>query len=431
MSHHQFENQLIDGFDKALSHSGVSGERLASRLSQLFEIGLTAEGGSHRIGFSSEERKAKGLVTQWMKEAGLQVREDEAGNVFGRLAGQKDAGPTVMSGSHVDTVPNGGHFDGTLGVLAALEVVEAWNETGYQPFSPFEVAIFSDEEGARFNKGLTGSEAFTGAVDVESLKLLNDFEGLPAPKVFESDGLSIDHLSNAKADFNNIKAFVEVHIEQGKRLEAVDEPVGVVTGIAGPCWIKFHFQGSAGHAGNTPMDDRHDALVAASELVFQVPSLPSQVSDSAVATVGKFNVSPNGVNVIPGEIEFYVDVRDINEATRDKLVDLVVEHAEAIAEKHNIKIDHEITTKVTPVPISEDMQEVMCQAARDNDFNPILLPSGAGHDALIVGRHIPIAMLFVRSKDGISHHPEEWSSLSDCVSVVHVLKHALEQLTSE
>jgi allantoate deiminase len=427
----QLEKRLIADFDPSLSHSGVNGLRLASRIQSLSEIGRSEVCGSYRIGFSKVERQAKNLVKDWMDQAGMETREDAAGNIFGRLRGRDKSLPAVLSGSHVDTVPNGGHFDGVLGVLTALEVVEAWKESNYVPERPYEVVVFTDEEGSRFNGGFTGSLAMVGEIDIEEQKLKKDINGVPFEQVITNDGLSMNHFFNTKRDFKEINMFVEVHIEQGKRLEKEDVPVGIVTGIAGPCWMKITFRGTAGHAGNTPMNDRQDAMAAAGEFAYRVKTLPEKVSSSAVATVGKLHVNPNGVNVIPGEVELYVDIRDIHKHTRDELANLVTAAAKDISEKNSVSVELEETLRTNPVPIKEVFQEQLAISVEDHGITPVFLPSGAGHDAMIVGRHIPVAMLFVRSKNGISHNPKEWSSLNDCAHGAHVLKHFLEDVTEK
>ncbi|MCR2822051.1 M20 family metallo-hydrolase [Lederbergia panacisoli] len=420
-----YEKLIID-YDKNLDHHGVNGVRLANRLSALSKIGRTVDGGSNRIGFSEEEKKAKYLIKKWMDDAGLIVSVDGAGNVIGRLEGKNPNLPAIFSGSHVDSVPNGGHFDGPLGVLAALEVVEAWKETGYIPERSFEIIVFTDEEGTRFNGGLIGSMSMVGEVKKEVLQDQVDIYGVTFEEVLGNIGLSMDSLLSAKRDLSNIAAFVEVHIEQGKRLEKAGIPVGIVTGIAGPSWLEMNFTGIAGHAGNTPMDDRKDALVAASQFIAELTSLPKQVSQTAVATVGKLYVHPNGVNVIPGQVKLTVDIRDIHEKSRNELVNLIIEKATSICMNNHIKLEWKETLRVDPVPIKEVMQDRLLKAILANQIEPFYLPSGAGHDAMIMGRHIPAAMLFVQSKDGISHNPLEWSSLNDCIQAVHVLKHFVE-----
>jgi len=421
-------DELLRPYDFANDKDGISGKRLAERLDEISKIGRTAENGSNRPGFSLAEKQAKNLVVKWMIEVGLDVHEDGAGNIFGRLSGKAKEDLTILSGSHIDTVPNGGHFDGVLGVLSALEVVEAWKEVGYQPNKSFEVAIFTDEEGSRFNSGFGGSEAMMGKVNTDEKLQLTDIEGKSFSEVLASVGLSVEGYEKASRSLDDIEMFVELHIEQGKRLEKENLPCGIVTGIAGPSWISLTFSGEAGHAGNTPMNDRRDALVAASEFVNRLSQLPQQINDSAVATVGKINVHPNGVNVIPGEVNLYVDIRDIYEETRDKLIDQVIDLSEEIAQKHSVQVKHEEKTRVTPIPIAQDNQRLLAETFESMGLQPYYLPSGAGHDAMIIGEAIPISMIFVRSKGGISHNPAEWTDLVDAVVGARVLKSFIERL---
>ncbi|WP_188456699.1 M20 family metallo-hydrolase [Virgibacillus oceani] len=428
MAANSIQEQLMKGYDEKHDYDGLSGERVASRLAELSAIGRTIENGSNRPGFSLEEKQAKEKVSAWMRQAGLAVYQDGAGNIFGRLSGKSDYLPSIVSGSHVDSVPNGGHFDGPLGVLSALEVVEAWKDTGYQPEKPFEVVIFSDEEGARFNGGFNGSEGMLGLGNMEEKLLLRDALGMSFEEVLHDVGLSVAGYEKAKRNLDEIEMFVEVHIEQGKRLEKENLPCGIVTGIAGPCWLDFTFDGKAGHAGNTPMNDRHDALVAASEFILEINKLPRQISESAVATVGKLDVKPNGVNVIPGKVTLSVDIRDIYKETRDELVERVIALGSVIAKKHDVLVGSVENMRVNPVPIKEEIQLAFEKSFRAKGIRPYKLPSGAGHDAMIVGGELPIAMLFVQSKDGISHNPDEWSDLNDCVQSIHVLKHFIESL---
>ncbi|MFG6117902.1 Zn-dependent hydrolase [Thalassobacillus sp. B23F22_16] len=419
--------ELMTGFDNKLSHSGVNGERLASRLHELSRIGLDDNGGVTRPGYSKEEKQAKELVIRWMKEIGINVTADGAGNVFGRMEGKQD-GPAIVSGSHVDSVPNGGHFDGPLGVLSALEVAESWKETGYIPEKTYEVAIFSDEEGSRFKSSLTGSRAFMGQITKEEMNKLHDVSGKSFEEVLHEYGSTIEEYLNAGKTNKHIDTFVEVHIEQGKILEQENQPVGIVSGVAGPALVEFTFTGESRHAGNTPMNDRRDPLIAASMFIQAVEKFPEQVSETAVATVGKLNVRPNGFNVIPQEVKLVVDLRDIYESTRDELLDLITQEAKKIAEERNIDLGIAINAKIKPLPIQEELQGKLADSLDAFDMEPIKIPSGAGHDAMIIGSKFPSAMLFVRSKDGLSHNPGEWTSLNDCVYGVHTLKSFVERL---
>lgn len=418
--------KLTAGYDQSLSRGGVDGRRVAERLSELSKIGASIEGGVTRPGYSSEEKQAKQVVKTWMEQSGLQVIEDGAGNVIGRLEGTEN-GKAIMSGSHVDSVPNGGNFDGPLGVIAALEVVEAWKETGYLPRKPYEVVIFSDEEGTRFGSGLTGSHAMVGQLTEQETELKIDKDGKSFETVIEEYGSSLSAVWHAKRKMSDIELFVELHIEQGKILEKNDLSVGVVKGIAGPVWMNVTFEGEAGHAGNTPMNDRRDSMVAASHFIHSVSSLPSRFSETAVATIGKLNVFPNGINVIPQKVELTVDIRDIHEDKRDALVEAIIEAAEQSGVAHNVDVTCQKTLTVQPLLINEELLSDMKESITKFGIEPMELISGAGHDAMVLGREIPSAMLFVQSKKGISHNPEEWTDLSDCVNGVQVLKDFIEQ----
>ncbi len=417
--------ELLKDYNAKLDYSGISGERIAKRLFELSQIGFVQVGGVKRSGFSDEEKAAKVLVKKWMQEAGLEVSEDGAGNVLARLEG-KTKRPAIASGSHVDSVPSGGNFDGPLGVLSALEVVESWKETGYIPDKPYEVIIFSDEEGSRFNSGLTGSQAMTGAMTDQEMDQLRDYNSETLEQVLAHYGSTLESFKAAKRNLEELELFVEIHIEQGKKLEQANQPVGIVSGIAGPAWLEVEYIGEAGHAGNTPMIGRKDCLVAAAEFLQSIPQFPKALNDTAVATVGKLNVFPNGANVIPESVKMLVDIRDINEEPRDQLLDQLSEQAEKVAKANEIQSNIKINTRIQPVPIAENLQKRLAKSLNKFNIVPTYIPSGAGHDAMNLGRFIPVAMLFVRSKDGISHNPKEWSSLNDCIMGIHVLKDFIE-----
>ncbi|REB08784.1 Zn-dependent hydrolase [Sporosarcina sp. BI001-red] len=418
--------KLTTGYDQSLSRGGIDGRRIAERLSELSMIGASAEGGVTRPGYSCEEKQAKQVVKSWMEQSGLKVTEDGAGNVIGRLEGT-GIRKTIVSGSHVDSVPNGGNFDGPLGVISALEVVEAWKETGYLPRKSYEVVIFSDEEGTRFGAGLTGSHAMVGQLTEDATSLKVDKDGKSFETVIEEYGSSLPAVWRAKREMNDIELFVELHIEQGKILEKSDVSVGAVKGIAGPVWMNVTFQGEAGHAGNTPMDDRRDSMVAASHFIHMVSTLPRQFSETAVATIGKLNVFPNGVNVIPQKVELTVDIRDIHEDKRDCLVEAIIEAAEQSGVAHHVDVTCQKTLAVQPLLVDEELLSNMKESISEFGMEPMELMSGAGHDAMVMGREVPAAMLFVKSKKGISHNPEEWTDLSDCVIGVHVMKDFIEK----
>lgn len=416
--------KLLEGYHQSLNYEGVDGERLAERLNTLSKIGTMESGGITRIGFSDEEKTAKGEVIKWMEEAGLTVETDGIGNVFGRLKG-KDNTESIASGSHVDSVPDGGNFDGPLGVLAALEVAEAWQANGYVPEKSFEVVIFSDEEGSRFNSGIFGSRSYMGQIDEDTIESIRDSNGLSLKEVLENYGSSLEAYQSVEQ--RDWTFFAELHIEQGKILEKNNQPTGIVSGIAGPAWLEVEFKGTAGHAGNTPMNDRQDALVAAGLFVSEIETLPGKVSDTAVTTVGKLEVSPNGANVIPESVKMIVDVRDIYEDTRDEVLNMVKQKAEEVSRLRQIDVVLNTTTQIKPVPIQKEYKDDIAEILKNMNIDPIEIPSGAGHDSMVVGSKIPVAMIFARSENGISHNPKEWTTLNDCVTSVHVLKQMLEK----
>lgn len=424
---YDLEQILLTDYDHSWTKNGVSGERIAKRLGDLSKIGLTSHQGVSRVGFSPLEQQAKELVMKWMKDAEMTVTQDGAGNVVGRISGKNNEAASIASGSHVDSVPEGGHFDGPLGVIAALEVAESWKEQGITPIKPYEVYVFTDEEGTRFNGGLTGSRAMTGALDMNSQVTLKDSDGFTFEEVLTTTGKTLEGFSQAKRENLGIERFIEVHIEQGKKLEQASLPVGIVKGIAGPSWTEVIFEGNAGHAGNTPMNDRQDALTAASELILYIEKSPSLVSSTGVATVGKVHVEPNGANVIPGKVSLITDIRDIEEYSRDLIVSNVANKAHEIATSRNVKVTITEKMRTPPVPIGEEMTGILNSVFDDMNINKQYLVSGAGHDAMMLGAHIPVAMIFARSKDGVSHNPAEWTTLTDCTISAHVLRAAIEK----
>lgn len=402
--------------------------RMAQRLHELSQIGLTSDSGSARIAYSPEDRQAKRLLKIWMQEAGLDVREDAIGNVFGRLPGANPELPVLLSGSHIDTVPNGGHFDGIVGVLSALEVAQAWHEQGFVPSRSLEVVAFADEEGSRFHASLTGSHFMMGELTLDSVQHYRDDNGNSFEQVLTNDGLDPAKLAEAVRRPEDIHAYVELHIEQGQVLENQGLPIGVVNGIAGPAWLEMKWYGRASHAGTTPMGMRFDALAGAGEFVARLEKLPPAFSSTAVATVGKFDVYPNGSNVIPGEVRLVVDVRDIDLVQRDLLLTAIMEEAAGIARQRGLELKMEVTIKIDPTSMSRDLMDKITTAIEHAGYPAFELVSGAGHDAMVIGRQIPTAMIFIRCLEGISHNPAEWASLADIAIGVQVLDETLKQL---
>ncbi len=401
----------------------INQDRLWRRIEALSEVGKQETGGVTRLTFSKEERIAKDLVAKWMKEAGLRVWEDAVGNLIGRKEGRDRNAAVVLTGSHLDSVYNGGNFDGPLGVLSSLEAVQTLNETGIETERPIEVIAFTDEEGARFRFGMTGSRGLAGMLTRAELEA-RDSEGMTIAQAMLSVGFNPENISEAARASKSVYAYVEVHIEQGRILERANLPVGVVTGIAGPLWLKFTITGQAGHAGTTPMALRHDALVGTA-LVVQVIEEESKREERTVGTVGQLSVIPGGVNIIPGRVEFTLDLRDVDIDIRKGVEQKIRERALQICRDRGLLLDVEILQDIEPVYCSNEIQNAVRTACNAIGIDTIDIVSGAGHDGMQLQDLCPIGMIFVRSKDGISHHPDEWSSKEDCGVGAEVLYHTL------
>ncbi|WP_270181277.1 Zn-dependent hydrolase [Alkalihalobacillus sp. CinArs1] len=392
-------------------------------------IGATEAGGNSRFPYTSEYREAIEWVKKWMREIGMSVQEDAIGNVYGKIKGIHTH-KSLMLGSHIDTVPNGGMFDGLLGVLSALTAVESFIERNGMPKWSIEVAVFADEEGSRFNHGLLGSRAMIGEIDEEALLTYRDDEDTTLSEAMTADGLNPDGLKSAERDMDEFIGYLELHIEQGLVLETNKQQIGVVEGIAGPARETFTFIGSADHAGNTPMNMRQDALIGASELITSIEQLPAKYSDTAVATVGKITNSPNGTNVIAGKTTVTVDIRDIDRDARENLIDAIKERASSIAKTRGLRLETSNSIRVEPVHMNDEMTNMIEESTNELNLTYRRMPSGAGHDAMLVGKKIPTGMIFVPSKNGKSHTPEEWTSLTECLDGILVMERTIGKILS-
>lgn len=406
----------------------INADRLWDRLMQLSSIGAQEAGGVTRLSFSPEERAAKDLVTGFMKEAGLTVREDEVGNLIGRKEGKNPNAPVVLVGSHLDSVPSGGNFDGPLGVLAGVEALQTMNEQGVETENPIEVIAFTDEEGTRFGYGMIGSRGIAGLLRREELDC-RDEAGVSIAEAMVNCGLDPAQIDKAAREPGSVKAYVELHIEQGKVLESRGLSVGVVSGVAGPLWMKFVLEGEAGHAGATPMTMRRDSLAAAAEvmLVIEREAMRQEIS---VGTVGKLQVFPGGVNIIPGRAEFTLDLRDVDVAVRDLVEQAIMSQAKAICERRGVKLQVELLQRINPAVCSEDIRAAIKEACAAEGLETITLPSGAGHDCMQLTGLCPVGMIFARSKDGISHNPAEYTSKEDCGNGAQVLYRTVVSLAN-
>jgi allantoate deiminase len=388
-------------------------DRVLRRLNQLYAIGSGT--GANRPGLSAAEQEAHQLVAGWMEEAGLDVSVDAAGNLFGRLHGASDA-KEIWAGSHLDTVPQGGRFDGALGVVAALEAVERLGP----PARTVAVVAFRDEEGWRFGRGCFGSRALCGRLQVSELENV-DRDGVSIASALRS--LGFGPVPEAGWLEPTPAAFVELHIEQGPVLDALGAPLGIVTSITGLARLGVTFSGHGGHAGTTPMVRRRDALVAAARFVLTVKE-SAEKQEAAVATVGYLTVEPNAANVVPARVELLVDARAPDEGT---LSALVLEIEAAAGEAHVVHLGRLEPAEMDPV-VRAELREV----AEELGLLVPQLPSGAGHDAgILAAAGVSSAMLFVRSRaGGISHSPDEYSDDVDVGLAVDALAGTLARLSS-
>lgn len=394
------------------------GRRLMDRLEALARFSDDPENLT-RLYLSPSHKHAADALAGWMREAGLAVRLDAVGTLIGRYEGATPGLPALLVGSHIDTVRQAGKYDGTLGVLAALTAVEALSKAGERlPFA-IEVIAFGDEEGVRFASTLRGSRALAGTLDAAVLDE-RDANGISAREALRAFGAEPDRLCDAAKLRTNTLAFVEVHIEQGPVLERMSQPIGVVTAINGARRFGVVVQGTAGHAGTSPMAMRRDSLAAAAEMILAVERCATQTRD-VVATVGVIEARPGAANVVPGETRFTIDARAPNDAARDAAVARIEEAIEGIAARRGLAVRIAQTHSAPATACDARLIASLDEAARAAGYAPVHLPSGAGHDAMAMAALCPVAMLFVRCAGGISHHPAEAISLKDADAAMRVL----------
>ncbi|MFM9966884.1 MAG: allantoate amidohydrolase [Burkholderiales bacterium] len=377
-----------------------------------------------RVFLSRQQRAAADTVIQWMREAGMSARMDAIGNVMGRYEGATPGLPCLLLGSHLDTVRDAGRYDGMLGVVTAIECVQAFSNAGKRfPFA-IEIAGFADEEGTRFGSTLLGSRALAGTFDRAALATL-DRDGVSMSQALRDFGLDPDRIDTAAKPAKEILAYVELHIEQGPVLETLGLAVGVVTAINGFSRLRLSLKGRAGHAGTVPMNLRQDALAAAAECVLEVERIAQNVPD-LVGTVGRIDASPGAINVIPGDVSFTLDVRSPSNADRETAVAKMLDAFHAITAKRKIALTVQ-TLQAQPVTACAPwLMSQLEVALRDENHPAHRLPSGAGHDGMAMQSVADIAMLFVRCKDGISHNPAESISEADAAAGARVLARFIE-----
>ena len=405
----------------------VNGRRLNATIEALGKIGETPDG-MQRTAFSPADVEGRRYVMDLMAEAGLRVRMDPAGNIIGRREGSDRQAPAIALGSHVDTVPSGGKYDGALGVLAAIESARTLDDHGTATRHPLEVLVFTNEEGTTFNRWLLGSRAMAGTWDQADLEAA-DPVGAGLAEYFPRIGGDLDRIEEAARREGDLHAYLELHIEQGPVLHRTAVPVGVVSGITGRSVFQVVAKGTANHAGTTPMDNRRDALLAASRLIMAVNSVVAEEETCRVGTVGTVAVKPtSAVNVIPGEVELGVEFRDVNMESLDHAERRLNEVARDVAAATDTEVQVRRLERGLSCPIGGDVRDVVARAARNLGLESIVIPSGAGHDAQAIANITRAGMVFVPSVDGISHSREEYTTPQDCVNGANVLLNAMLDL---
>jgi allantoate deiminase len=379
--------------------------------------------GVTRLAWSPELRAVLAWLTEQLEELGVEVELDAAGNLIGRW--QSGSGPAVVVGSHLDTVPSGGRYDGALGVLSGLQAIRLLKERGVEPKRPLWLVSFMDEEGARFGAALFGSRAFVGK-DLAELGERRDSAGVSLREAMAELGFDFAALPGARG-IDDVGAYLELHIEQGPVLESEGIEIGIVTGIVGLIGFRARFVGEANHAGTTPMRLRRDALCGAATAILALRDA-GRARDDITTNVGIVSAEPGGFNVVPGAAEFSIDVRSATPEGYASLEPLVRDTLGRIASEQGLELELSEAYRLEPLPLAPALIEALESAAAEEGATHRRLPSGAGHDAMEVGRHVPSGMLFVPSRKGISHSPEEFTEPAHCELGARVLARALEGL---
>lgn len=397
----------------------VQSQRLQRTLEALSVYGRNADGGVTRLGFSDEDMAARKYVMGLMREAGLDVRVDPAGNIFGRRAGSEKL-PVLLFGSHIDSVRHGGNFDGDVGSMGAIEVVRALDDAHITTRHPLEVVIWVNEEGNHFALGTFGSAAAAGAIDPEVLNR-KDEQGKTLADWLRIYGQDPARFLQAKIAPGSVAGYVELHIEQGGVLDKANVPIGVVQGIVGIKEWSCVVTGLANHAGTTPMNSRQDALAAAAREVLALREEVRRVPGRQVVTVGRMTVEPGAQNVIPGRVQFSVDMRDLESAKIDDIWSRAQQRFAEIAREENVTNQCTLMDSIEPAKTNPAFMDMIRAAAHSAGLGTLDLPSGAGHDAQNVAKFAPMGMIFIPSRGGISHSPKEYSSWEQVADGAEVL----------
>lgn len=402
----------------------IDGQRLTTRLQSLGEIGALPGGGVCRLALSEEDRLGRERVLTWMRDLGLDVSSDAMGNLFGLRPGL-ETGPPVMTGSHIDTVRTGGLYDGNLGVLAGLEAIETLNDAGITTRRPLCVAVFTNEEGARFAPDMMGSLVYVGGMPLEEALATQGIDGERVGDCLDAIGAR----GPAEVGVPDVHAFVELHVEQGPVLEESGVTIGAVESVQGISWTEFTFTGISNHAGTTPMRLRHDAGYAAMATAAFVRDLVTRIGGDQVGTVGSMEIAPNLVNVVANHARFTVDLRNTDSARLQQAEQELADFVKRLSEQEGIRVERRSLARFEPVPFDPAMVDRVETSARALGHSVMRMPSGAGHDAQMLARVCPTSMIFVPSAGGISHNIHEYTSPDDVEAGANVLLQLLLALS--
>ncbi len=401
----------------------VDSDRLHESLMKLSSFGKNAAGGSDRQAYTKYDIEAREYVKALMEDAGLEVSVDFAGNIIGRKAGKNSNLKPIAFGSHIDEVPNGGDYDGPVGSMSSIEVAKTFSEKGIQTNHPFEIIIFTNEEG-----GVIGSRALVGSLSKEALQVVSS-SGLTQYDGIKALGGNPDRIPELKRNPGDLAAFLELHIEQGGNLYTEKLDIGVVEGIVAIEWWEFSFLGKANHAGTTPMNMRKDPMLPAAKFVLAVNEIVNSYEGKQVGTVGKIQAFPGAGNVIPGEVKVTVEIRDLSAEKIWEIYSEIEKRAKSLASESEFGLDIKHIEVASKPAIADSMiREIIKYQAEKLGFSTKSLPSGAGHDAQEMARIAPMGMIFIPSKDGISHAPAEFSTKEDIANGANVLLNTILEL---
>ena len=404
--------------------------RVLEILEHLKSFGGSVDKGITRLAYSAEDLAAQKYIMEKMQELGMEVRRDYVGNIFARLPGKNPTLPTIASGSHLDTVKQGGAYDGALGVVAALEAAYAIKEQGLE--HSYEVIIFMAEESTRFGFATIGSKLLAGVGTPETFSSATKKDELSYIEVLKQAGFEPDKYEQVKLDANKYAAFVELHIEQGRVLADSGEAIGVVENIAAPTRMKITVEGVADHSGATPMNFRKDALVSGAKLILAIEEVGKAHSEQGiVTTVGVVDIEPSSINVIPGKVVLWLDLRGVDYEVILEAIEEIHEAVRCVGEADEVKITIDVLTSDKPVRLSKNLADITAGVCQQKNIKYRRMNSGAGHDAMHMAAIMPTTMIFVPSIEGISHNPAEMTSEADIIAGVEVLVETILTMDKE